>query len=105
MSDSLSNLSWYDYTALSAIGISLVAFIVSFSFLISFLGSSDRYKEIQTQVYKVLIPVLIGVVLLLVGSIMYAVSSPSIMYILTIVSFLSLGFSYSAIAISVISKS
>jgi hypothetical protein len=85
--------------------VSLGLFIGSFVSMSQFLGSKDDWNLIQPQVTKVLILTLIGTMGLIIASILYYVQDPArTMYFVLVVCCLSLGLSYSALAIAAISR-
>ncbi len=85
--------------------VSLGLFIGSFVSMSQFLGSKDDWNLIQPQITKVLILTLIGTMGLIIASILYYVQDPArTMYFVLVVCCLSLGLSYSALAIAAISR-
>lgn len=85
--------------------VSVGLFIGSFVSMSQFLGSKDDWNLIQPQVTKVLILTLIGTMGLMIASILYYVQDPArTMYFVLVVCCLSLGLSYSALAIAAISR-
>lgn len=80
----------------------LIAAVVQMS---QFAGSKDDWNLIQPQITKVLILTLIGTVLLTVAALLYFVqdSARAIYFILVMVC-LSLGLSFSALAVAAISR-
>lgn len=85
--------------------ISVIMFIVSFVNMSNFVGSKDDWNVIQPQIQKILIFTLIGTFGLIVAALLYFVQDPArAMYFVLTVCCLSLGLSFSALAISAISR-
>jgi hypothetical protein len=85
--------------------VSFCLFLGSFVSMSQFLGSKDDWNLIQPQITKVLVLTLIGTFGLIVASILYYVQDPArTMYFVLVVCCLSLGLSYSALAIAAISR-
>jgi hypothetical protein len=88
-------------SGLTALGL----FIASFVSTTGFLGSKDDWNLIQPQITKVLILTLIGTAALGLAVIMYFIQDPAnVMYFIILISILSLGLSYTAVAIAAITK-
>lgn len=89
---------------LSGIG-AAVCYIWSFVSISNFVGSKDDWNAIKPQITKIWILTLIGSLCLFIASALYVLQDPhKTMYFLLGISCLSLGLSYSALAISAISK-
>jgi hypothetical protein len=90
------------------IGFTLLAvglFIGSFVSMSNFVGSKDDWNLIQPQITKILILTLIGTFSLIVAALMYFIQdSARTIYFILIVTCLSLGLSFSSLAISAISR-
>lgn len=86
---------------LTAVGL----FISAFVSMSKFVGSKDDWNLIQPQVTKILILTLIGTFSLMAASLLYFIQdSARTIYFILIVCCLSLGLSFSALAISAISS-
>ena len=88
-------------TGLTAVSL----FIASFVTMTNFVGSKDDWNLIQPQIVKVLILTLIGTLGLIISALLYFTqdSAKAIYFILVLVC-VSLGLSYSAVAIAAISR-
>ncbi len=90
------------------IGFTLLAvglFIGSFVSMSNFVGSKDDWNVIQPQITKILILTLIGTFSLIVAALMYFIQdSARTIYFILVVTCLSLGLSFSSLAISAISR-
>lgn len=90
------------------IGFTLLAvglFIGSFASMSNFVGSKDDWNLIQPQITKILLLTLIGTFSLIVAALMYFIQdSARTIYFILVVSCLSLGLSFSSLAISAISR-
>lgn len=88
-------------TGLTAVSL----FIASFVTMTQFVGSKDDWNLIQPQIVKVLILTLIGTLGLIISALLYFTqdSAKAIYFILVLVC-LSLGLSFSAVAIAAISR-
>lgn len=85
--------------------ISISMFIWSFISMSNFTGSKDDWNLIKPQITKVLILTLIGTFGLVVAAMLFFNQNEKhILYFILIISCLSLGLSYSALAISAISS-
>jgi len=70
-----------------------------------FVGSKDDWNVIKPQITKVLILTLIGTVGLIIASLLYFIQdSAKTIYFILVLCCLSLGMSYSALAIAAISR-
>lgn len=80
-------------------------FIGSFSGMSNFVGSKDDWNLIKPQITKILILSLMGTFMFIIAALLYFIQDPnkSIYFILTL-SCVSLGLSFSALAISAISR-
>ena len=92
----------------SIIGFTLLAlglFIGSFVSMSNFVGSKDDWNLIQPQITKILILTLIGTFALIVAALLYFIQdSARTIYFILVLSCLSLGLSFSSLAISAISR-
>lgn len=81
-------------------------YIASFVITSKTLGSVNSWEKIQSEVLKKIWPLtLVGTLLLFVTSALFILQDPSkTMYALLILCCIAIGFSYSALAISVISR-
>ncbi len=90
------------------IGFTLLAvglFIGSFVSMSNFVGSKDDWNLIQPQITKILILTIIGTFALIVAALLYFIQdSARTIYFILVVSCLSLGLSFSSLAISAISR-
>jgi hypothetical protein len=85
--------------------VSVGMFISSFVSMANFIGSKDDWNLIKPQITKILILTLIGTFGLIVASLLYFIQdSAKTIYFILILSCMSLGLSFSALAISAISK-
>ena len=96
-------------TTVSLCIMSLIAigmFIGSFVTTSQMLGSKDDWNLIQAQVVKILILTLIGTVCFTIAIMIFChtLEQGNIIYVLVPVSCISIGLSYSALAISAISR-
>jgi hypothetical protein len=70
-----------------------------------FIGSKDDWNTIQPQITKILILTLIGTFGLIIASLLYFIQdSARTIYFILVLCCLSLGLSFSALAISAISR-
>ena len=86
----------------------LISYIVSFIMTSKFLGSADNWKEIQPIFSSIYGPALAGAIILCVALGIYInqmLTNPNILYIIMVISVLALCFSYTAVAMAVITKS
>jgi uncharacterized membrane protein YeiB len=86
----------------------LISYIVSFIMTSKFLGSADNWKEIQPIFSSIYGPSLAGAIILCVALGIYInqmLTNPNILYIIMVISVLALCFSYTAVAMAVITKS
>jgi hypothetical protein len=85
--------------------VSISLFIASFVSMSQFAGSKDDWNLIQPQITKVLILSLIGTFALIVASLLYYIQDSSrAMYFILVLCCVSLGLSYSALAVAAISR-
>jgi hypothetical protein len=85
--------------------ISIALFIWSFVSMSQFVGSKDDWNLIQPQITKILILTLIGTFGLIIAALLYFIQdSARTIYFILVLSCISLGLSYSALAISAISR-
>jgi hypothetical protein len=85
--------------------IALGLFIGAFVSMSNFVGSKDDWNLIRPQITKILILVLVGTVSLMIAAFLYFMQdSAKAIYFILVVSCLSLGLSYGALAVSVISR-
>lgn len=85
--------------------ISIGLFIGSFVSMSNFVGSKDDWNRIQPQITKILILTLIGTVTLTIASLLYFIQdSARTIYFILVMSCITLGMSFSALAISAISR-
>lgn len=85
--------------------LSLGLFIGSFVSMSNFVGSKDDWNLIQPQITKILILTLIGTFSLIAAALLYFIQdSARTIYFILVVSCLSLGLSFSSLAISAISS-
>jgi|APGre2960657444_1045066.scaffolds.fasta_scaffold02433_8 uncharacterized membrane protein YeiB len=86
----------------------LISYIVSFIMTSKFLGSADNWKEIQPIFSSIYGPALAGAIILCVALGIYInqmLTNPNVLYIIMVISVLALCFSYTAVAMAVITKS
>lgn len=85
--------------------VSVALFIASFVSMSQFAGSKDDWNLIQPQITKVLVLSLIGTFALIIASLLYYIQDPSrAMYFILVLCCVSLGLSYSALAVAAISR-
>lgn len=85
--------------------ISIGLFIGAFVSMSKFVGSKDDWNVIQPQITKILILTLIGTFGLIIAALMYFIQdSERTIYFILVLCCLSLGLSFSALAISAISR-
>jgi hypothetical protein len=85
--------------------ISIGLFIGAFVSMSKFIGSKDDWNTIQPQITKILILTLIGTFGLIIAALLYFIQdSAKTIYFILVLSCLSLGLSFSALAISAISR-
>ena len=85
--------------------ISIGLFIGAFVSMSKFIGSKDDWNTIQPQITKILILTLIGTFGLIIAALLYFIQdSARTIYFILVLSCLSLGLSFSALAISAISR-
>lgn len=101
----ISTLGKNPYMILGGV-VTAVFFITSFVLAAKFLGSEERWEKIQREVVSKILPLtLVGTLALFVTSALYVLQDPhKTMYFLLVLGCLSLGLSYTAVVISVISK-
>ncbi len=87
--------------SLTAVGL----FIGSFVGMSNFVGSKDDWNVIQPQITKILLLTLFGTFALIVASFLYFIQdSARTIYFILVLTCLSMGLSFSALAISAISR-
>ena len=80
-------------------------FIGSFVSMSKFVGSKDDWNVIQPQITKILVLTLIGTITLMIAALLYFMQDPArTIYFILVLSCLTLGMSFSALAISAISR-
>lgn len=85
--------------------ISISMYIWSFISISNFIGSKDDWNLIKPQITKVWILTLIGTFGLIVAALLYYIQDPShTIYFILVLSCLSLGLSFSALAVAAISR-
>jgi hypothetical protein len=88
-------------SSIAAIGL----FITSIVMASQFVGSKDNWNDIQPQIVKVWIFSLIGKLFLCIASYMYFIQNPAHTLMFTLIlTCISLGLAYSAVAIAVITR-
>jgi hypothetical protein len=84
---------------------SIILLMVALTNMSQFAGSKDDWNLIQPQIVKVLILTLIGTVLLTIAALLYFIQdSARAIYFILIMVCISLGLSFSAVAIAAISR-
>jgi hypothetical protein len=105
MFSSVSSKNSTNYIVIISMIISIILFIVSFVSMSKFVGDKDNWNAIQSQISTVLAHIIPGTVLLFIAVFLYFNQDPSKnLYFTLIVSCLSLGLSYAALAIAAISR-
>ena len=85
--------------------VSVVLFVWSIVSMSTFVGSKDDWNLIQPQITKVLILTLIGTFGLMIAAFLYFIQdSARTIYFILVISCLSLGLSFSALAVAAISR-
>jgi len=85
--------------------VAIACYISSFVMISQFVGSKDDWAVIKPQIQKVWLLTLAGSFALFVASILYYVQDPKkAIYFILVLTCLSFGLSYSALAVSAISK-
>lgn len=85
--------------------VSVSMYIWSFVSMSNFVGSKDDWNLIKPQITKVMILTLIGTFGLSVATLLYYIQDPTkIMYFVLIITCLSLGLSFSSLAVAAISR-
>jgi hypothetical protein len=85
--------------------VSIGMFIGSFVSMANFVGSKDDWNLIKPQITKILILTLIGTFGLIIAALLYFIQdSARTIYFILVLSCISLGLSYSSLAISAISR-
>ena len=95
------------YYAAGCFALALGAFGYSFYNSSTYLGSKDNWNELQPVFPSIYIPVIIGTIILCIALGIYMsqmMSNPNILYMLMVISILALGFSYTAVAMAVLTK-
>jgi len=98
----------YLYSILLCAIAGLGSYITSFVMTSKFLGSADNWKEIQPIFPTIYGPALAGAIMLCVALGIYInqmLTNPNVLYIIMVISVLALCFSYTAVAMAVITKS
>jgi len=94
-----------DYVIIICMIVSIILFILSYVKMSKFVGDKDNWNSIQSQISTVLAHIIPGTVLLFIAVFLYFSQDPSKnLYFTLIVSCLSLGLSYAALAIAAISR-
>lgn len=100
-----SSKSSTDYVIIICMIVSIILFILSYVKMSKFVGDKDNWNSIQSQISTVLAHIIPGTVLLFIAVFLYFSQDPSKnLYFTLIVSCLSLGLSYAALAIAAISR-
>jgi len=85
--------------------ISVSFYIASFAIISQFVGSRDGQNQIKPEINKILATTILGSFFLFLALLMYFIKDPgNIIYIVLIMTCITLALSYSALAISAISK-
>ena len=86
--------------------IAIVMFILSFVYTAKFVGRKDDWNQIQPQVTEILIYTIIGTISFTIASLIFYTqgNNENIMFFVIPVSCMALGLSYSALAVSAISR-
>ena len=111
-STSVSASSSTDTTSLYAmfgfVIVGIIFYIVSFVTTSKFLGSSNNWNEIQPIIGSIIGPALAGCIVLCIALGIYInqmINSVNVIYIIMVISILALSMSYTALALSVVTKS
>ncbi len=85
--------------------ISISLYIASFVSMSNFAGSKDDWNIIKPQVTKILVMTLIGTFGLTIAALLYFIQDPNkTIYFILVLSCVTLGLSFSALAVSAISR-
>jgi len=85
--------------------IAIGLYIGSFVIISQFVGTRDRQNQIKPDINKILATTILGSFFLFLALLMYFIKDPgNIIYIVLIMTCITLALSYSALAISAISK-
>jgi len=101
-----SKMALYAIIGFAIAGLS--SYIASFVMTSKFLGSADNWKEIQPIFPSIYGPALAGAIILCVALGIYInqmLTNPNVLYIIMVISVLALCFSYTAVAMAVVTKS
>jgi hypothetical protein len=98
MASGFGGIIFFSITAISL-------FIGAFASMSKFVGSKDDWNLIQPQITKILILTLVGTFALIVASLLYFIQdSARTIYFILVLCCLSLGLSFSSLAVSAISR-
>ena len=85
--------------------IGIACYIASFVYMSYFIGNKDDWIQINPQIKKILLITLVGTFGLAVGAILYYIhNSKNTIYFILVLTSLSIGLSYSALAVSAIKR-
>jgi hypothetical protein len=80
-------------------------FLTSFAYFGKMMGSSDRWNELQPQIAKIMMFTIIGTIAIMVAALLYFTQDPNkTIYFVLVLSCLSIGMSYAAVAVAAISR-
>ncbi len=101
--------SWKDYLRIGTMILTPIAaaalYVVAFWKTSTYLGNTTTYNQIQDVVRDTWMYSIIGCVLLFIGSVLYLLQDQQYaVYVILFLSFIGLGLSYAALAISTITK-
>lgn len=100
-----SSLNKYNISIGFAGLIFIGTFIASFIQMSTFVGSKDDWNVLKTHITQVIVLVMIGTIAFIVASLMFFIQDPQkSIYFTIIVSGLSMGLAFMALAISAISR-
>jgi hypothetical protein len=106
LSGVLGSLTFGDMAKIGIPALLSVGFyIASFAIISQFVGSRDGQNQIKPEINKILATTILGSFFLFLALLMYFIKDPgNIIYIVLIMTCITLALSYSALAISAISK-
>ena len=71
----------------------------------SFVGSTDNWNSIKPQMWKILVPTIVGAIALTTAAIFYFIQNPQkTMYFVRVMACLSICISYASLAVAAISR-
>ena len=99
---------WPLYAVIGIGGLGIISYIVSFYMTSQLLGGTEHWNQIQPTFASIYGAALGGCILLCIALGIYInqmLTNPNVLYIIMVISVLALCFSYTAVAMAVITKS